>query len=189
MGCADTEPKSTSTPSTTPIPTPTPKPTQSPTPRPTPSPTPTSTPKPEQTLPLAPDFELVDATSGDLIRLSNYRGKVVLLDFFATWCEACRLTIDNDLVQLYEQYEDQIIIISIDIREPDLTNTDLQTFAKEHDMGWPTLMGSSTAVVQSYKIQVLPTIYIIDEDGAIRYFHLGSPGTEILKSEIDSLLY
>ncbi len=174
VGCVDTEPKTTLAPS--------------PAHKPTSASTPTSTPKPEQMLPLAPDFELIDATSGDVINLRDYKGKVVLLDFFATWCGACGYVIDNELVQLYEQYEDQIIILSIDIREPDLTNTDLQAFAKEHDMGWPILMGSSSTVDRNYKIQVIPTIYIIDKDGAIRYFHLGSPGTEILKSEIDSLL-
>jgi peroxiredoxin len=148
-------------------------------------PTPVET---ELKLPLAPDFELIDATSGDLISLRDYRGKVVLLDFFATWCGACANSIDNDLVPLYEQYGDQIIILSVDIRDPDLTNTDLKAFAEEHDMSWPTLMGSSTTVAQSYKIQVLPTIYLIDKDGVIKYFHLGSPGIEVLESEIDSLL-
>ena len=110
------------------------------------------------------------------------------MDFFATWCGACGATIDNDLVQLYEQYKDQIIFLSVDIKEPDVAAKELQTFAEEQDMGWTILMGSSTTVAQSYKIQVLPTIYIIDGGGVIRYFHLGSPGTEILKSEIDSLL-
>lgn len=152
------------------------------------TPTPTSTPTTESTWPSAPDFELIEATSGDLIRLRDYRGKVILLDFFATWCGACGDTIDKDLVPLYEQYGDQIMILSVDIRDPDLTNTDLQTFAEEHDMGWPILMGSSSNVAESYKIQVLPTIYIVDKDGVIKYFHLGSPGTEVLKSEIDSLL-
>ncbi len=171
--CVDTEPKTMPTASPTPIP----------------SPAPTSTPKPEQTLPLAPDFELMDATSGNLIRLSDYRGKVVLLDFFATWCGACKLTINNDLVQLYEQYGDQVIFLSIDVKEPDITPKDLQTFAEEHEMGWPVLMGSASTVDRSYNIWILPTICIIDEDGAIRYFHLGTPGIEILKSEIDSLSY
>ncbi|MDD2778247.1 MAG: TlpA disulfide reductase family protein [Methanocellales archaeon] len=173
LGCVDTGQKTTSTASPTPIPTL--------------SPTPTSTPKPE--LPLAPDFELIDATSGNLIRLSDYRGKVVLLDFFATWCGACIFTIDNDLVQLYEQYGDLVIFLSIDVKEPDMTPKELQTFAEEHEMGWPVLMGSASTVDRSYNIWVLPTIYIIDEDGGIRYFHPGSPGAEILKSEIDSLLY
>ncbi|MDD2665721.1 MAG: TlpA disulfide reductase family protein [Methanocellales archaeon] len=215
LGCVDTEPKVTLTPSpaprptqsTTPIPTPTLKPTQSTTPIPTPSttpiPTPSTTPIPTPTLkptpsttptsttklPLAPDFELIDATSGDLIRLSDYRGKVVLLDFFATWCGACKFTIDNDLVQLYEQYEDQVIFLSIDVKEPKIAPKELQTFAEEHEMGWPILMGSSSTVDRSYNVWILPTICLIDEDGAIRYFHLGSPGAKILKSEIDSLLY
>ena len=143
---------------------------------------------PELKLPLAPDFELIEATSGDVISIRDYRGKVILLDFFATWCGGCIKAIDDDLVPLYEQYGDQIIILSVDIRDPDITAKDLQNFAEEHDMGWPILMGSSSNVAESYKIQVLPTIYIIDEDGVIKYFHLGSPGLEILKSEIDSLL-
>ena len=142
----------------------------------------------EPTPALAPDFALMDAISGDTISPGDHRGKVVLLDFFATWCGGCRYSIDNDLVPLHEQYGDWIIFLSIDIGEPDITAKEMQTFAEEHDMGWPILMGSNSIIDQSYNVQVLPTIYIIDEDGVIRYSHLGSPGIDVLESEIDSLL-
>ncbi len=175
----------------TPEPTPTPTPTHPPTPTPTPPSTPT--PRSTQTLLLAPDFNLMDAISGDNIKLSDQRGKVVLLDFFSTECGACITSIHDDLVPLHEQYGDRMIFLSIHIREPEITVNDLQFFAEEWDIEWPILRGSNSEIQQIYNVKVVPTIYLIDDVGVIRYLHLGSshtqtPGFDILKVVIDSLL-
>ncbi|MDD2778223.1 MAG: redoxin domain-containing protein, partial [Methanocellales archaeon] len=188
----------------TPTPTPTPKPmtaaTPTPTPTPTPkpmtaaTPTPTITPKPTPTpLLLAPDFNLIDAISGDNIRLSDYRGKLVLLDFFSTECGACITSIQDDLIPLHEQYGDRMIFLSIHIREPHITVNDLQFFAEEWDIEWPILIGSNSEIQQIYNVKVVPTMYLIDDVGLITYVHLGSshtetPGYEVLKIVIESLL-
>ncbi len=188
-------PTSTPTPTPTPSPTPTPIPTPTPTPSPTPTPThrPTPTPTTTQTLLLAPDFNLIDAISGNNIKLSDYRGKVALLDFFSTECGACMTSIHDDLVPLHKQYGDRMVFLSIHIREPGITVNDLQFFAKEWGIEWPILMGSGSQIQQIYNVKVVPTIYIIDDVGVIRYLHLGSshtetPGFEVLKIVIDSLL-
>ncbi|MFC1787236.1 peroxiredoxin family protein [Halobacteriota archaeon] len=178
-----------------PIPTPTPTPIPALTPKPTPTPAPTPAPKPRstQTLLLAPDFNLTDAISGDNIKLSDYRGNVVLLDFFSTECGACITSIHDDLVPLHEQYGDRMKFLSIHIREPEITVDYLQFFAKEWDIEWPILEGTSSKIQQIYNVKVVPTIYIIDDTGVIRYLHLGSshtqtPGFDVLKVVIDNLL-
>ncbi|NYT00357.1 MAG: TlpA family protein disulfide reductase [Methanocellales archaeon] len=181
-------------------PDPTPTITQKPTPVATPTPvsstpmhTPNTKPRSTQTLLLAPDFNLTDAISGDNIKLSDYRGKVVLLDFFSTECGACITSIHDDLLPLHEQYGKRMKFLSIHIREPEVTVNYLDFFAKEWDIKWPILIGSNSQIQQIYNVKVVPTIYIIDDTGVIRYLHLGSshtqtPGFDVLKVVIDSLL-
>ncbi len=139
----------------------------------------------------APNFTLTDAISGDTISLADYRGKVVLLDFFATFCPHCLEAFDNELVPLYNQsYADGpwVVFLSIDIWESGITAEQLRNFASDHGVKWPILMGSDSNINQNYEVTCLPTIFIIDGDGVIRYrYNCGSPGAEILKEEIDAL--
>ena len=134
----------------------------------------------------APNFTLTDAISGSTISLADYRGKVVLLDFFATWCYPCRVAIDDTLVPLWDQYyadDPNVVFLSIDIWEPDATAQTLQTFATSHNMGWPILMGTN-GIDDDYGITGVPTICIIDIDGVIRHLHKGCPGSTVLRNEI-----
>lgn len=139
----------------------------------------------------APDFTLTDALSGNPISLSDYRGKVVLLDFFATYCSHCREAFDNDLVPLYNQaYVDDpyVVFLSINIREAGITAETLRSFAGEHGVTWPILMGSDSNIASVYGVTIVPTIFIIDGDGVITLrYNGGSPGAEALKEEIDAL--
>lgn len=139
----------------------------------------------------APDFTLTDAISGDTISLADYEGKVVLLDFFATFCYYCINAFDDDLVPLYNQsYADdpKVIFLSINIWQEGITAEELQTFASNHSVEWPILMGSISTINQDYEVTCLPTIFIIDGDGVIGYrYNCGSPGATILKEEIDAL--
>jgi peroxiredoxin len=139
---------------------------------------------------LAPNFTLVDATGGYSISLVDYRSKVVLLDFFATWCGPCRRAIDEDLVPLHGRYADssRVVLLSIDIAEPEITAQELQTFASEHLMEWPILMGSHSSVDKDYGVTAVPTIFVIDSAGVIRQRHVGSPGATTLSNEVDALI-
>lgn len=138
----------------------------------------------------APDFTLTDALSGNTISLADCSGKVVLLDFFATYCSHCREAFDNDLVPLYNQaYVDDpyVVFLSINIKEPGISAETLRSFAEEHGVTWPILMGSNSDIAQVYGVTIVPTLFIIDGDGVITLrYNGGSPGAEILKEEIDA---
>jgi len=138
----------------------------------------------------APNFSLIDALSGNTISLTNQKGKVVLLDFFATYCWHCQQAFVNDLVPLYNQsYRDDpyVVFLSINVWQPGITAEQLRSFARNYGVTWPILMGSPPSNISTvYGVECIPTLFIIDGDGMITFrYNCGSPGAEILKEEID----
>ena len=137
----------------------------------------------------APDFTLTDAVSGETISLSDYAGKVVLLDFFGTWCIPCIDAIDEELVPLWNDYyaaDPNVVFLSLDIGGA--TAGELQTFASDHGMGWPVLMDATAqGVKDDYGVETVPTMFLIDgaANMEIKNQHLEPPGYAALKNEID----
>ena len=133
----------------------------------------------------APDFTLVDI-EGETFSLSDYHGRVVLLDFFATWCKPCILEIPH-LREVYHAYGGEIAIISISVDPDHDTVQLLREFRDEHGILWRVARDTS-GVSEEYGIQYIPTLFIIDQNGYIRYQHVGVTESSTLMDEIDSLL-
>jgi thiol-disulfide isomerase/thioredoxin len=134
--------------------------------------------------PQAPTFQLT-SLSGDKIDLQNYKGKVVLLDFWATWCGPCRIEIPG-FVQLQNQYGSQglsIIGVSMDDGpEP------VRKFYQQFHMNYPVAMGSDNLGELYGGIMGLPTSFLIGRDGRIYAKHVGLTDASIFESEIKELL-
>jgi len=131
----------------------------------------------------APDFTLT-SIDGKNITLSDYREKVVLLDFWATWCGPCREEIP-ELSQLYSTYKDQgLVIISIDLQE---TPSDVKTFAETNGMVWIVVVDQDGAVAAKYGIEYIPTLVLIDTDGKISCMHIGLTDESVLASEVEEV--
>ena len=114
----------------------------------------------------APEIALPSAT-GDTVRLSSMKGKVVLLDFWASWCPPCRSS-NKELTKIYPKYKDkgfEIYAVSIDDDKSKWTKAiakDKVSWTQVNDMGgWD----AKTAV--SWKIDAIPTSYLIDKDGKL----------------------
>jgi peroxiredoxin len=113
-----------------------------------------------------PDFEVKDV-AGNPLSLAKYKGKVVLLDFWATWCPPCVGEVP-DIVKAYEKHHDQgfeIIGISLDREEKELAK-----FTKDKNMTWPQFFdgqGKPDSLAQKYGIMSIPSAYLLDGEGTI----------------------
>lgn len=138
----------------------------------------------------APDLNLKNAKTGEQISLSDYEGKVVVLDFFATWCGPCKSAIREELVPLWNQYYEnnsKVVFLSIDIWEKDITSQELKDFAGTYDVEWPVLMGSDTGAAEKYGVEAVPTLVVVGPDGKIRKKHVGVPDSSALRGKINDL--
>ena len=129
----------------------------------------------------APEFSLKDL-SGGTVNLGNFRGKVVLLNFWATWCEPCRQEIPA-FVQLQNSRRDlQIVGISLDdSAEP------VRTFKSEFKINYPLAVGDAALATRYGGILGLPVSFVIGCDGRVSSRHIGEVNIGELTRELDSL--
>jgi thiol-disulfide isomerase/thioredoxin len=121
----------------------------------------------------APDFTL-PGLDGTPVRLSDLRGKTVLINFWATWCGPCRKEFP-ELVKLAQQHGDRgLVVLAVNVSE---SRDDVAHFAQEFGATFPIVLDSDSNVVQSYRLIGLPTSLFVDRDGVLRAQQLG-PLTE-----------
>lgn len=133
----------------------------------------------------APDFTLKDA-DGKSVKLSDYRGKVVLLNFWATWCGPCQLEIPW-FIDFEKQYQSQgleIIGVSMD----DEGWPVIKPFVASHKMNYHVLLGNDSVTQLYGGIDSLPTTFLIDRQGRVAKVHVGLAGRNEYLDEIKSLL-
>jgi peroxiredoxin len=141
----------------------------------------------------APSFSLADA-SGRTEQLADYRGKVVLLNFWATDCGGCRLEIPwlVDIDQSFKNKKVSVVGISMDISYEDLKNATeawakVNPFVEARHITYPILMGDGE-VTKRYDIQALPATYLIDSRGRIAAKYVGLIDKQNVKDNINALL-
>ncbi len=141
----------------------------------------------------APPFRLPDA-SGSTKQLTDYRGKVVLLNFWATDCGDCRLEIPSlvEIGQAFRKKSVAVIGISTDISDTDLKNATeawarVKPFVAFHQIAYPILMGDNEAL-KRYDTQALPVSYLIDTRGRVAATYVGLIDKENVKANINMLL-
>lgn len=132
----------------------------------------------------APDFEL-SSTMGSKIKLSDYRGKVVIINFWATWCPPCRLEIP-DFVALQKQYKSDLIILGISLDQQ--TKNEVVPFMKEYKINYPVLFANYQVVNNYGGVEAIPTSFIIDQNGNVVNSFVGFTKKSVFVAEIEKLL-
>ncbi|MFA7248775.1 MAG: TlpA disulfide reductase family protein [Dehalococcoidia bacterium] len=117
----------------------------------------------------APDFVLQEAGSGRVVRLSDYRGKSVVLNFWATWCGPCRSEMP-EFQKTYAARDGDVVILAVDYRESDEL---VSAFRQDFGLTFPLLMDRQGTVREQYGAQGLPATFFIDRDGILRAQNLG----------------
>lgn len=136
---------------------------------------------------LAPDFELNDV-AGNPIRLSDLRGSVVVINFWASWCDPCRDEMPI-LQKLSDKYaEEGLVVLGINTTYTD-SREDAISFIEDLDLTFPMVFDETGAVGEKlYKVYGLPTSYWIDEAGYIQSFQLGALAEDQMLEILSSLM-
>ncbi len=119
---------------------------------------------------LAPDFTL-PSLDGQTVRLSDLRGKAVLLNFWATWCAPCRLEMPT-MDKAYQEYKSrglEILAVSLDAG----SNSVVKNFMQELKLDFPVLLDPDMEVLRLYRQFSIPATFLIDKQGIVRHRELG----------------
>lgn len=133
----------------------------------------------------APSWQLT-RIDGTHLSSDELKGKVVVVDFWATWCGPCRVEIPG-YVDMQEEYEDKglvIVGISLDQQGPQV----VRQFAERFEINYPIVMGDQQIVSAFGGVEAIPTTFLIDRDGQIRHRKVGAMAREDYEPIVTSLL-
>ncbi|MFV1948848.1 MAG: TlpA family protein disulfide reductase [Anaerolineales bacterium] len=134
----------------------------------------------------APDIELV-TFEGETYRLSDYRGSVIVVNFWASWCESCKIEA-RDLEQAYQDYLERGDVLFLGVDYVDIEPEALG-YLEEFGITYPNGPDLRTKISQAYRIRGVPETFIIDQQGIIAHVQIGPYSSlEHIKSTIDPLL-
>ena len=132
---------------------------------------------------IAPDFEL-ETLDGETVKLSDYRGKRVMLNFWATWCPPCRAEMPD--MQRFHEDKD-VVILAVNLRETESSTEKVKNFLEERDLTFPVLLDESTVVANQYQIQPIPSSFLIDSSGRIHNKAFGALNYDLMVQEFEKM--
>jgi thiol-disulfide isomerase/thioredoxin len=133
----------------------------------------------------APEFALTDL-QGQTVRLSDFEGKVVLIDFWATWCGPCRMEIPH-LKELYNRYSEKgfvLVGISLDQAGPGV----VRPFVDKNQIPYPIVMGDQQTANAYGGVRSIPTAFLIDRQGRLVKTYVGYKPLETFVADIEPLI-
>ncbi len=131
----------------------------------------------------APDFEL-QTMDGETVKLSDYRGQKVMINFWATWCPPCRAEMP-DMQKFYENEDVEILAVNLTQTESDAS--DVTKFVDDFGLTFPILMDENITVANQYEIKPIPTSYFVDSEGYIQYVALGAMNYDLMIQQYEQM--
>ena len=128
-----------------------------------------SPPRPEVGFP-APDFSLTD-TEGQPVHLSDYRGKAVFINFWATWCPPCRAEMPE--IRKLQQKMPDLVILGVNLGQSEKSASDVASFMQSHQYNWRVPFDADGRVSKAYGVISIPTSFFVDPGGVIRAKFVG----------------
>jgi peroxiredoxin len=129
----------------------------------------------------------VKTLDGKTVRLSDEQGKILLVDFWATWCAPCQVTFPelDSLSASFQGQDVEVLAVS-----EDTSRKNVDAFLEAHPHSMRVLLDNRMAAADAFKVRGIPSAFIVDREGRIRYSHLGyTPDTiDVFRREITSLL-
>jgi len=133
----------------------------------------------------APDFQLQNL-AGQSITLSDFRGKPVVLNFWATWCGPCAFEMPY-IQEIYDERSSEgLVVLAINWGE---SASQVEQFMQNHNLSIPVLLDTKKVVAQKYNIRAFPTTFFIDKDGIIQDKVIGAfPTKEAMESRLSQIM-
>ncbi len=128
----------------------------------------------------APNFQL-QTPEGQTVSLSDFRGKQVVLNFWATWCPPCRSEMP-DMQQLYDERQSDLVVLAVDVQE---AGAPVRRFTDQLGLSFPVVLDTNGEVTQSFGVQSLPTSFFIDREGRVAAFNMGALNKSAIAKKLD----
>ncbi|WP_194841202.1 peroxiredoxin family protein [Sporosarcina cascadiensis] len=135
---------------------------------------------------LAPDFELT-TLAGETVKLSDYRGKKVMLNFWGSWCPPCRIEMPH-MQTYYNEYKESsnMEILAVNMTKKEVKKEEsAKEFVEEYGLTFPILLDVDGEVVETYRVKAYPTTYILNTEGVITDIVVSGIDDKFLKKIID----
>lgn len=134
----------------------------------------------------APAFSLINL-EGEEVSLDDYKGKKILLNFWATWCPPCKAEMP-DMEELYKEYKEKdFVVLAVNMTYSEESQENVVAFVDDNQLTFPVLMDKRGEVGSLYNVNAFPTSYFIDSDGVIRNKVIGSLSKENMYKQMSRL--
>jgi thiol-disulfide isomerase/thioredoxin len=131
----------------------------------------------------APDFAATDA-NGQTVKLSDFKGKPVMVNFWATWCAPCQYEMP-ELKAAYQQYQGQgLVIVGVNLGEQSAT---VKKYLQEKDYSWPNVLDPNGTIKSAYNVIGYPTSIFIDREGIVRATQIGGLDKDFLAEKLQTI--
>ncbi|MFB9274816.1 TlpA family protein disulfide reductase [Cohnella cellulosilytica] len=131
----------------------------------------------------APEFELTDL-DGNAVKLSDFRGRTVVLNFWATWCRVCRAEMPQ-VEKFYQEHKDQeVVVLSVNATTQESNPGLVRDYADKRELSFPIVLDDRGEALGDYGVTAYPTTYVIDPAGLVKGRYLGAFSYENMKKAV-----